>query len=392
MANWADLPKDLLASIARRLSDIEDFIRFRWVCCAWRSVAMKEKYLQLPCLVLSGKKESTDTLCLFSLPKGKRYEFKLPNASKCRFFGSVHGWLLVNGVKTEEVHLLNPLTGVRIRLPNIIDKDFNTKERGYWIKKATLFKTPPGCSDNEEDIVVTMIFYKTNARRWPPDGSAIIEWISIDAFGRTKSLVPTGPPGDKVWTSIEAPRKRWYEDIRYFKGQLYALTRTGELDLCDTTKNVEFAPEPVQKQGSSFVEPVAEKYSRYDSILVRRYLVESLGELLMVMHFRAYNPFCQKISKFEVYRMDFGTRRWVEIEGLSDRILLMGDDYCVSLWPSDLPSANFRGNCIYIIDKHQKRDTNNEISIYDMANGKLQSRKDPQSVLLNSITWLMPDL
>nr|DAD39245.1 TPA_asm: hypothetical protein HUJ06_013568 [Nelumbo nucifera] len=298
MANWADLPKDLLASIARRLSDIEDFIRFRWVCCAWRSVAMKEKYLQLPCLVLSGKKESTDTLCLFSLPKGKRYEFKLPNASKCRFFGSVHGWLLVNGVKTEEVHLLNPLTGVRIRLPNIIDKDFNTKERGYWIKKATLFKTPPGCSDNEEDI----------------------------------------------------------------------------------------------KQGSSFVEPVAEKYSRYDSILVRRYLVESLGELLMVMHFRAYNPFCQKISKFEVYRMDFGTRRWVEIEGLSDRILLMGDDYCVSLWPSDLPSANFRGNCIYIIDKHQKRDTNNEISIYDMANGKLQSRKDPQSVLLNSITWLMPDL
>ncbi|KAM3321533.1 hypothetical protein P3S67_002684 [Capsicum chacoense] len=41
MANWAELPNDLIAQIANR---VEDFIALRAVCTSWRSAATKENF------------------------------------------------------------------------------------------------------------------------------------------------------------------------------------------------------------------------------------------------------------------------------------------------------------------------------------------------------------
>ncbi|KAK4365522.1 hypothetical protein RND71_016880 [Anisodus tanguticus] len=44
MANWAELPNNLIAQIAKRVKLMEDFIVFRAVCTSWRTAARKDNF------------------------------------------------------------------------------------------------------------------------------------------------------------------------------------------------------------------------------------------------------------------------------------------------------------------------------------------------------------
>uniref|UniRef100_A0A3Q7HUK1 F-box domain-containing protein n=1 Tax=Solanum lycopersicum TaxID=4081 RepID=A0A3Q7HUK1_SOLLC len=44
MADWANLPNDLIAHIANRVKVIEDFIAFGAVCISWRIAATKVNF------------------------------------------------------------------------------------------------------------------------------------------------------------------------------------------------------------------------------------------------------------------------------------------------------------------------------------------------------------
>ncbi|KAF8412283.1 hypothetical protein HHK36_000244 [Tetracentron sinense] len=123
MADWSDLPRDLLGCIAQRVIIYEDFVALGGVCSSWRSVAVKENFTPsphlLPWLTLAEKKnknKNSNTRAFFSLSKGMVQERSLPKACGKRCWGS-HGWLITFSIDLN-ITLLNPLTGVEIQLPH----------------------------------------------------------------------------------------------------------------------------------------------------------------------------------------------------------------------------------------------------------------------------------
>ncbi|KAK2994483.1 hypothetical protein RJ640_021288 [Escallonia rubra] len=102
------------------------------------------------------------------------------------------------------------------------------------------------------------------------------------------------------------------------------------------------------------------------------YLVESLGDLLLVERYvgdfvrhdgvPVYKPdlfpgednhpsVCPyRTLRFQVYRLNFGERRWEEVKDLGDRVLFLGGNQSVFLLAGELS-----GNSIYFIDDYWSR-------------------------------------
>ncbi|PHT57854.1 hypothetical protein CQW23_00217 [Capsicum baccatum] len=94
MVNWAELPNDLIAHIAKRVKAIEDFIAFRAVCTSWQIAATTDNFdvlwPQLPLLMLGAKDD--DYREFYSLSKKKVSRMFLPEARGSECLPS-EGWL-----------------------------------------------------------------------------------------------------------------------------------------------------------------------------------------------------------------------------------------------------------------------------------------------------------
>ncbi|KNA20942.1 hypothetical protein SOVF_048040 [Spinacia oleracea] len=116
MADWSILPSDILCEIALKLDAVEDLVDFSAVCSSWYCVytMIKKKWTaKMPWLMLAENTEEEDnpnyirkTFCHM---RERCYSLSLPQS-----FG---GWIVTFDFKLE-LHMLNPFSGVRIRLPN----------------------------------------------------------------------------------------------------------------------------------------------------------------------------------------------------------------------------------------------------------------------------------
>ncbi|PHT57878.1 hypothetical protein CQW23_00241 [Capsicum baccatum] len=83
MANWAELPNDMIALIAKHVEVIEDFIVFSAVCTSWRTATPKDNFdvlwPQLPLLML-GYAKDCNYLEFYSLSKKKVSRLYVPEA------------------------------------------------------------------------------------------------------------------------------------------------------------------------------------------------------------------------------------------------------------------------------------------------------------------------
>ena len=80
--------------------------------------------------------------------------------------------------------------------------------------------------------------------------------------------------------------------------------------------------------------------------LVCKYLVESSGELLMVL--RIWEQcFASKTSKFLVFKLDVSSEpaKWIRVESIGDQMLLLGRNHSKSILAVGFLS--FKGNRIY---------------------------------------------
>ncbi|KAL2539998.1 F-box protein SKIP23 [Abeliophyllum distichum] len=101
MADWTDLPMDILVVIAESLTVIEDFTSFSAVCKEWQSAtAILKKKPSLPTryprIMLSEKVDTKDQgnqddRYFLNLLTSKTYQLKLPQASGRRCLGAHYG-------------------------------------------------------------------------------------------------------------------------------------------------------------------------------------------------------------------------------------------------------------------------------------------------------------
>ncbi|XP_057958288.1 F-box protein SKIP23-like [Malania oleifera] len=365
MADWSNLPDDLLKLIARHLHSIKDYVRFGGVCRSWHLVTLQKdcsSCSKLPWLMLM-EKENNDMRGFYCPSSERVYEILLPEIHGRRCWGSSHGWLVTVGIDMV-MHLLNPLSRVQIPLPplqkcaNLNKLVCTPKEfRDIFVNKAVLFSSPssPGC--------VVMAIYSQ--------------------FGK----MAFAKPGDEVWTPMGC-RSGPFDDIIYFNGNFLAVNFEGHVVIHDLTgchlKTVVFAPS-----------------SPVDELLYEtKYLVELGGEILMVIR-RLFetgitDPSNLKTWGFEVYKLDLMSKKCEEVmESLNNcGTLFLGNNCSFSICAADYPGC--RKNCIYFTDDYIGLANSNPFS-YDMGIYSLENRKiEPYPVRHDSVSifssplWIRP--
>jgi hypothetical protein len=172
-------------------------------------------------------------------------------------------------------------------------------------------------------------------------------------------------PGDKSWTFIEPPLKKYYDivDVTHFKDQLfYTITSCGRTlyayDLADLSSPKSYLVKTCFKFESL---SSLEKYTRR-SCGERYYLVESSGELLWVCRLFTnkmngngeiiFNygilDFPDQTTMFDIYRLDFSRNTWKPIKCIGDQVLFLGTNQSLSLSAQNFSSL--KANCIYFTD------------------------------------------
>ncbi|KAM3325157.1 hypothetical protein P3S67_000281 [Capsicum chacoense] len=162
LANWAELPKDLIDLIAKRVKLIEDFIAFGVVCTSWRNSETKVNFdflsPQLPLLMLSDKGD--DYREFYSLSKKKVSHVFLPEVRERECYPT-EGWICNVKFDTTEMTLLHPFSRISIQLP--LEKELwasserftERRTRYQCMSRAVLSMSPSFTSD----YVLTVSYY-----------------------------------------------------------------------------------------------------------------------------------------------------------------------------------------------------------------------------------------
>ncbi|KAL3534656.1 hypothetical protein ACH5RR_003117 [Cinchona calisaya] len=291
MADWSELPIELVELIANGLDEPEDFLSLSAVCHSWRLVYLSKRWTpahQAPWLMLNEKQENGVLLRrFFSLSKSKVYKLPLPEAHGCRCWGSSHGWIVTidRGYK---IFLLNPITRVWISLPpcrTLGKQIISTNDWFGIINKASVFKI-------RGELVACAIYGKCCEL----------------AFAR---------PGDMAWSTLQLHVPVYFCSIACFKDQIFALSMVGVLYFLQTDSR--------HPPGLKLIAapPKGEKGWQ------QTYLVESSGHLLMVIGYKDSN--WMKKMKFKVYRFDFNAETWSAVEDLAGSVLFIDDNLCSSV-------------------------------------------------------------
>ncbi|KAF5197273.1 hypothetical protein FRX31_013142 [Thalictrum thalictroides] len=271
MADWSELPRDLLDLISRKIDILRDYRQFGAVCSSWRSVAIKNpwqcQFQSFPKLVIPGEIKNSETRqCLEAIPDNKGYfsfcksinekasqkKLSVPHQYYCCGSNSL-GWLvLINN--SFEMQLFNPLSEVKFKLPS--SKTLPPANEGftrfckYYVNKAVISSDPTYSTSSHQTIV--LIIYAGAPPRL--------------AFCKL---------GDESWTPIETPNRN-YLDAIYYKDKFYAVYNRGGCDIIDIIDNQAAVEEYALR-------PPEEQYT-WDL-----YVIESKGELYLAVRILRYD-------------------------------------------------------------------------------------------------------
>lgn len=268
MADWCQLPGDLVIKLAQLLDDMEDFIAFRSACSSWRYFVHKTlwKSSGVPHVCFINKDYSNQTLktCSFS---NNMYTYRTTTLST-PLWGSQCGWIF------GEFYVENPLTQTRINLPQL--------EFGK-IQKALVLK------DHNNDIVVMVI------------------------YGRLHKVALV-MPGFKSWITNENERGNFEDIISCGDEGVFGIRKNMTIVLFD----INHARTHRFLKSSIFAS--SEKAPPQINVSDGVYLVELMGDLVVILT-HVYNT-----SVVGFFKVDRDTRSWTQIDDLGDNALFVGDN------------------------------------------------------------------
>ncbi|KAJ4775238.1 F-box domain-containing protein [Rhynchospora pubera] len=313
--NWAELNPDLLCQIAKKVSDISDFIRLRAVCKQWRSAVHPSNLPpQLPYFIQCIRNNNSSYEFQFHpLYSDKTYHLTVQIFTELEQFtdlyGSFTGFVLLFCWKPPITGLLlNPLTGFQALLPIENDDMFP-------IYFGPSCSPEPSLDENGIDLVCLVANFE------PPNGTAVLKWI---LWRYT----------DNKWRKITEMHYGHDESVvSYSSGRVYVFSyETRFLRVIDATNGITVSLLPEASSGP------------FDHI------VEACGDLIGVRPFVEQEGLDKPESdyRYELYQLkDSGTNPcWEKVNDIGDRMLFHDNQrYWLCLRASDFEGC--KGNCIY---------------------------------------------
>ncbi|CAN0845662.1 F-box protein SKIP23 [Linum grandiflorum] len=346
MADWSQIPRDLLETITKRMDTSTDLLRFRSVCSTWRSSVVPRARRLSSAFQILPNDGIANTSFGFYLSKRIVYLIGLPNSPH------LGNWLVkIEEDVPERKRLVNPLSRCPLK-SDALPKNF---PRVLDLRKVMV-------KELGQEYVLHHISYRPNATSFTDAGNLYMEkvvmmWLdelnSESEFSEFMLLtihvsgkLAIFKSGDRRWTIIgemDSP----YDDVVVHKGKLFGVDNTGKVVSVGKDADLTVAANPVF--GGD-----------------KKYLVQSKGELLLVDMYLSIDTgddnsdtgeeFMEHLAqymrertvRFKVYKLDEEQKTWVEVGSLPDTVLFLGDDSTFAASSSDLYGGN--GNCIFFVD------------------------------------------
>ncbi|XP_028185860.1 F-box protein SKIP23-like [Glycine soja] len=321
MADWSELPKDLLHKISQLLLESPLYLlRFRSVCSSWRSSTPPSPFN--PSISLTNTFSLSHRTLLLLNPN--------PNPNP-----NPRPWLVKLSLDphASTARLFHPLSRFPMKLPRFA-LDLFTLPALDLGREFLLTNTR---HTRDSLYIEKLVFLPLTHRK---DRFAL---LTIHVSGKL-ALFRSGDDGWTVIPDMPTP----YDDVCVFKGNLYGADSNGRtVRVRPDDGGLTLAAEPVFGGDKKF-------------------LVESEGALLLVDMYLSYYSCTQglfhedfdeedvagmgweRTVKFDVFRLDEEGKKWVELTDLGERVLFLGDDCAFSASAKDLNLG--RGNCVVFRD------------------------------------------
>jgi len=343
---WPDVQPELLGLVLLRLPSLADRVRLRAVCRPWRSNARLQPLPSpLPWLTLLNG-------TFLSIPDGKIIRMPAPDDAFC--FGSIDSWLFF-------VHsdggcsLVNPFSKATLDLPKLSIKWFEAIPRfGSLFQKMVV---PLPLESSPGSLVAALILENGGTIRMyrPPMATCL--------------------PTRRNQRSFD-----YVSDITFFKGKFYGLgthdvLMTFELNFGADSKPRISCVKCITKYPTVSVILPKPLYSTY---MMKKYLVECCGRLLMVKRHIEFtdttfvHPLdCDRTAAFEVFEADLSTKpgQWRCLTTLGGQVLFVGKHHSKSFPAGE--STGFQEDCIYFMCDYRNDavDPLHDSGVYNMRTG-----------------------
>ncbi|KAM3300129.1 hypothetical protein ACQJBY_041254 [Aegilops geniculata] len=314
--SWSSIPLELAGLVLGLLPAQADRACFAAVCPQWRAAARQQQRLPPP-------------LPLIALPDGTFYSlpytmpFRFPGCGFAGYQSACGSWLvfprddgcfLVDPFSRETV-TLPPLSSVRLRPPNAVAKW--SYEHGA--KLADPYLTWMHIKDSEELHISKLVLCSKNLV------------AALVGIGYTSQILMC-QPGALSWSVRAYDRCKGFEDMAFYQGKLYALTKEENLLVVNISEDHSTGDPQVSRIGQVIKgDPWYSVAFTNNAMLCKKlYLVESCGAMLMVRR----TIFCRVPdgggavagpSAFEVFKADFEHSGWVKVSTVgADQVLFLG--------------------------------------------------------------------
>ncbi|XP_058752472.1 uncharacterized protein LOC131625648 [Vicia villosa] len=292
MADWSQLPKDLLQLISQKLNSDFYILRFRSVCSTWR---------------LSIPKLYNDIMFLIKPPV-------TPNEQTLR------PWLVrISPTSTGKFNLCHPLLRDSLNIPSDPPMlDFN---------QLSVF-------DVGQIYILGILFPNSSSTSYSHYGCCVVRFegeqipniVTYDSDSMGMVMFRCGGDGSTKIPNV-AP---YYRGMCVFKGRPCLTEITGRTVMIESDLSVHLVAEPVFGD---------------DAYVTGIYImVENESDLLLVHKYTEDYDIDDELVMFDVFRLDQREKKWLKLENLGDMVLFLGQGCSLAISASDLGING--GNCV----------------------------------------------